>query len=80
MPGANVTKTIEPLIKRVGNEPNLEKNTLFDKQTLSEKIDMAALAEKKRKKHQAISSKKDIILAHTTLSTTIQPGLIDSAA
>lgn len=71
--GPNATKTIEPLIKRVGNDYSaVDKNTLADKQTLSEKIDMAALAEKKRKKHQATTSKKETTLA--SFATTIAPG------
>lgn len=75
VPSPNVTKTIEPLIKRIGNDySNNEKNTLIDKQTLSEKIDMAAMAEKKRKKHQATTSKKETTF--TTFGTTIAPGLL----
>lgn len=71
--GPNATKTIEPLIKRVGNDYSaVDKNTLADKQTLSEKIDMAALAEKKRKKHQATTFKKETTLA--SFATTIAPG------
>lgn len=70
----NVTKNIEPIIKRIGlNQPS-EKETKIDKQSLNEKIDMAALTEKKRKKHQAISSKKETTVAHTTVSTTLSPG------
>lgn len=64
--GQNVTKPTEPLIKRVGQQP--EKESKLDKQTLNEKIDMAALAEKKRKKHQAVTSKKDSVAVSTTLS------------
>lgn len=71
--GQNMTKTIEPLVKRVGtNHP--VKDSKIDKQSLNEKIDMAALAEKKRKKHQAVSTKKETIAPHTTVSTTILPG------
>lgn len=71
--GENVTKTIEPLIKRVGiSQP--DKETTIDTQTLNEKIDMAALAEKKRKKHQAIGTKKETVALHTTASTTVTPG------
>lgn len=80
--GQNMTKTIVPLIKRVGQAP--EKETKIDKQnvsekidklSLNEKIDMAALAEKKRKKHQAIPPKKEKISQQTTLSTTVSPGI-----
>lgn len=68
----NVTKNIEPLIKRVDIDGNNTENVSnFDKQSLSEKIDMAALAEKKRKKHQAISPKKETI----SVSSTVSPGL-----
>lgn len=75
--GQNMTKTIEPLIKRVGgsinhsNDMESQKESKIDKQTLSEKIDMAALAEKKRKKHQAVHPKKD---AMATTSSTVAPG------
>lgn len=69
----NNTKTIEPLIKRVGLSQPASKGSKSDEQSLNEKIDMAALAEKKRKKHQAISPKKEII-AQATVSTTIAPG------
>lgn len=70
----NVTKPIEPLIKRIGLNQAPEKESKIDKQTLNEKIDMAALTEKKRKKHQAIGSKKETTIAHTTVSTTLSPG------
>lgn len=74
--GQNMTKTIEPLIKRVGVVHPV-KEAKIDKQTLSEKIDMAALAEKKRKKHQAVHTKKETT-QHTTVSTTIAvPGKFD---
>lgn len=67
-------KTIEPLIKRVGLSEPPEKGSKIDEQALNEKIDMAALAEKKRKKHQATISKKEIISIHTTTPTTVAPG------
>lgn len=67
-------KTVEPLIKRIGLSEVPEKGSKIDEQVLNEKIDMAALAEKKRKKHQATISKKEIISTHTTQSTTIAPG------
>lgn len=85
--GQNMTKTIEPLIKRVGSNGNHHssnvnhhsssgkeplKESKIDKQTLSEKIDMAALAEKKRKKHQAIHPKKETTI---TPSSTVSPGM-----
>lgn len=69
----NVTN-IEPLIKRVGTVQPPAKESKIDKQTLNEKIDMAALAEKKRKKHQAIASKKETVAPYTTISTTLAPG------
>lgn len=76
--GQNMTKTIEPLIKRVGvsnshngNAKEPQKEAKLDKQTLSEKIDMAALAEKKRKKHQAVHPKKETTLEP---SSTVAPG------
>lgn len=74
--GQNMTKTIEPLIKRVGTNQKDIKETNIEKQTLNEKIDMAALAEKKRKKHQAINPKKETTLVqHTyTPSSTVSPG------
>ncbi|XP_055309086.1 proclotting enzyme [Sitodiplosis mosellana] len=78
----NVTKTIEPLIKRIGQSQ--EKESKIDKlndkivvSSISEKIDMAALAEKKRKKHQAVGLRKDTLTAHTTVSTTLSPAQID---
>lgn len=77
----NATKITEPLIKRIGQSPEkeskLDKQTLNDKlavSSISEKIDMAAMAEKKRKKHQAVASKKDTLVTHTTVSTTLSPG------
>lgn len=69
-----ITKTIEPLIKRIGLNQSPEKESKLDKQTLNEKIDMAALSEKKRKKHQAIAPKKETTVAYTTVSTTLSPG------
>lgn len=76
--GQNMTKTIEPLIKRVGvsnnhngNAMEPQKESKIDKQTLSEKIDMAAMAEKKRKKHQAVHPKKETT---TASSSTVAPG------
>lgn len=69
--GQNVTKTIEPLIKRVGLSEQPEKDFKLVEQTLNEKIDMAALAEKKRKKHQAINTKNEVI---ATTPTTLTPG------
>lgn len=68
-------KTIEPLIKRVGLSEAPGKGTKIDEQTLNEKIDMAALAEKKRKKHQASITKKDIIQIATP--TTLPPGNLE---
>lgn len=77
--GQNITNTIEPLIKRIGQseekESKIDKQTLNEKFTvssISEKIDMAALAEKKRKKHQAVASKKETLI----VSTTISPGSV----
>lgn len=69
-------QTTEPNIKRIGlsQASEKEKESKVDKQTLNEKIDMAALTEKKRKKHQAISPKKETTVAHTTVSTTLSPG------
>lgn len=72
--GQNMTKTIEPLIKRVGtnhNSKDAQKESKIDKQSLSERIDMAALAEKKRKKHQAVHPKKETT---ATPSSTVAPG------
>lgn len=69
----NNTKTSETLIKRIGLSQSPTKGSKIEDQLLNEKIDMAALAEKKRKKHQATISKKEII-AHTTASTTLEPG------
>lgn len=97
--GHNMTKTIEPLIKRVHTptvthkEPVTSassarttttasatkttslprKDAHIDIQLLSEKIDMAALEEKKRKKHQAIHTK----IASPTkpvATSTVAPG------
>lgn len=65
----NITTTTEAIIKRIGLP---EKDSKLDTQTLNEKIDMAALAEKKRKKHQAVASKKDTIAS--VVSTTLAPG------
>lgn len=80
----NMTKTIEPLIKRVeqisDKEPKLDKQNerieKIDKLTLNEKIDMAALAEKKRKKHQALAPKVEKISEEKLpqLLTTVSPG------
>lgn len=75
-PGKNVTKTIEPLIKRIGQSQEKESKT-DDKiavSSISEKIDMAALAEKKRKKHQAVVLKKEQLTTHTPTTTTLLPG------
>lgn len=69
------TKTTEPLIKRIGLSQQPIKGSKVDEQTLNEKIDMAALAEKKRKKHQAISPKKEIITTHASHPTTLSPGM-----
>lgn len=76
--GQNMTKTIEPLIKRVGtitptthNGKDSLKESKLDKISLSEKIDMAALAEKKRKKHQAVNPKKETTIIP---SSTVTPG------
>lgn len=81
--GQNITNTIDTLTKRIGQsqekESKTDKQTLNEKLTvssISEKIDMAALAEKKRKKHQAVASKKEILTAPTIVSTTISPGSI----
>lgn len=68
------TKTTEPFNKRIGLSEQPVKGSRIDEQTLNEKIDMAALAEKKRKKHQAISTKKEIITTHTSNPTTLSPG------
>lgn len=82
--GQNMTKTIEPLIKRVGQssdkEPKVDKQKekieKIEKLSLNEKIDMAALAEKKRKKHQALSPKLEKISEEKPhqLLTTVSPG------
>lgn len=66
--GQNMTKTIEPLIKRVGIDANPEKQ---DFSAISEKIDMASLAEKKRKKHQTETTKA-VAITHPT----VEPGKI----
>lgn len=66
----NVIKTTEAIIKRVGLSQ--DKDSKLDTQTLNEKIDMAALAEKKRKKHQAVAPKKETIAP--VVSTTLAPG------
>lgn len=71
--GQNITKDGGQFIKRIGQQPGKEFKS--DKQALNEKIDMAALAEKKRKKHQAATPTKESIALHTTVSTTISPGL-----
>lgn len=71
--GQNITKDGGQFIKRIGQQPGKEFKS--DKQALNEKIDMAALAEKKRKKHQATTPTKESIALHTTVSTTISPGL-----
>lgn len=79
--GQNMTKTIEPLIKRVGQAPEKESkidklgvSEKIDKLSLNEKIDMASLAEKKRKKHQAVPPKKEKIPQLISVSTTVSPG------
>lgn len=84
--GQNMTKTIEPLIKRVGQitekESKVDKQNdkieKMDKLSLNEKIDMAALAEKKRKKHQAFAPKLEKISEEKQpqLLTTVSPGNI----
>lgn len=61
-------KATDSFNKRIGLSQQPVKGSKVDEQTLNEKIDMAALAEKKRKKHQAVSPKKEIIATHTTLS------------
>lgn len=66
--GQNMTKTIEPLIKRVGINASPEKQ---DFSAISEKIDMASLAEKKRKKHQTETTKA-VAITHPT----VEPGKI----
>lgn len=69
--GLNATESIEPLIKRVGVSGNDE--TANKQQTLDEKIDMDALAEKKRKKHQAFPTKKEPT-ASKPVAVTVTPG------
>lgn len=68
------TKTTDQFNKRIGLSQQAVKGSKVDEQTLNEKIDMAALAEKKRKKHQAISTKNEIITTHTSSPTTLSPG------
>lgn len=68
------TKATEPLIKRIGLSEQPVKGSKVDEQTLNEKIDMAALAEKKRKKHQAINTKKELMTTHISSATTLPPG------
>lgn len=77
----NSTKKMDVFITPQGQGQETE--TKVDKQTqrdeiaitsISEKIDMAALAEKKRKKHQAVGSKIDTLTVHTASSTTLSPG------
>lgn len=66
--GQNMTKTIEPLIKRVGINASPGKQ---EYSAISEKIDMASLAEKKRKKHQTETTK-----IATITHPTVEPGKI----
>lgn len=87
--GQNMTRTIEPLIKRVhtpivmkehiasanNQASSAEDSRIIDTQTLSEKIDLAALQEKKRKKHQAIGTK--VSTPTKIASTTIAPAKYD---
>lgn len=69
------TKATETFHKRIGLSQQPVKGSKIDEQTLNEKIDMAALAEKKRKKHQAVSIKKEITTAHTSPNpSTLSPG------
>lgn len=68
------TKMPDTLIKRVGLSEQPTKGSKIDEQALNEKIDMAALAEKKRKKHQATMSKKEFSTIRTIISTTLSPG------
>lgn len=80
--GQNMTKTIEPVIKRVGQvsdkeskvDKQNEKIEKIEKLTLNEKIDMAALAEKKRKKHQVPKVEKISEEKLPQLITTVSPG------
>lgn len=67
------TKATASFNKRIGLSQPV-KGSKVDEQTLNEKIDMAALAEKKRKKHQAINTKNEIMTTHTSNPTTISPG------
>lgn len=69
----NITRTTEGISKRIGLSQT-EKYPQLDTQTLNEKIDIAALAEKKRKKHQAIPSKKETIAPNPTVSSALTPG------
>lgn len=77
--GPNMTRTIEPLILS-DKEPKVDKQNekieKIDRLSLNEKIDMAALAEKKRKKHQALSPKIDKNTEEKLpqLLTTVSPG------
>lgn len=68
------SKIAPSLNKRIGLSQPPTKGSKVDEQTLNEKIDMAALAEKKRKKHQAISTKNEIITTYTSSATTLPPG------
>lgn len=67
-------KITEQFIKRIGLSEQPVKGSKVDEQTLNEKIDMAALAEKKRKKHQAINTKNEVMTTHTLNPTTLSPG------
>lgn len=75
-PSITKSKITPSFNKRMGLSQQPTKGSKIDEQTLNEKIDMAALAEKKRKKHQAISTKNEIITTHTYTSspTTLSPG------
>lgn len=66
MLGQNVTKTIEPFIKRVGVSNNGEKHEVT---TINQNVNTASLLEKKRKKHQA---ENDNIENH--IVSTVAPG------
>lgn len=90
--GQNMTKTIEPLIKRVHTPIVMQEHVpttstertlstaekdfrIIEMQSLNEKIDLAALEEKKRKKHQAIGTK--FPSSTKPVTTTIAPAKYD---
>lgn len=67
MLGHNVTKTIEPFIKRVGISSPGEK---YDETTVSSQhVETSSLAQKKRKKHQAENDKNE-----NHVVSTVAPG------